>query len=494
VDQTRFQEAQKAYDTGDYRAAAKMFLSAAGRGAEGNGAAYHQAGNSLIHLRRYSDAVTVYGHALRDSIYDKRGAVFANIGAAYASLGEYAESVRAYQSALAEADYATPYKAYQGMANSLLERGSVEEAAIAFRKGALEPGNPDPGKALVNLGLCFMALGRPADAVEAYQAALGFDQYSGRGKALSNLGQAYIALGNDAEAVKAFEKSTQLHGHTLSPTAQAAYNGALSRSQPAQREVVEGWQTGELPQVIPVTAMAVGTSTSLVGTEITDASEQPVPPIAQELQTGPAPSAPVDSSAPATAGAIYDVAAEHDFEGLPPEADHAATQLGLGNDEEIADFFSVTEEQLKERDRDARREGRSHPGSRGGVGKTIVVLVVVFVLIAGLLGGAYALGFGFPTQTQTVSKLLAAHTAGDPVVGYWVAVTDKDIAKEMAKIPPLTAYNVDGVTMHATDSVVIATVTPKSGAPLHYTFTLRREGVGWKVTGVENDWRSTSGG
>jgi 4-hydroxyphenylacetate 3-monooxygenase len=33
--------------------------------------------------------------------------------------------------------------------------------------------------------------------------------------------------------------------------------------------------------------------------------------------------------------------------------------------------------------------------------------------------------------------------------------------------------------------------SPKTGAPLHYTFPLRREGVGWKVTGVENDWRST---
>jgi Tfp pilus assembly protein PilF len=481
VDQTRFQEAQKAYDAGDFRAAAKMFLGAAGRGAEGNGSAYHQAGNSLIHLRRYQDAVTVYGHALRDSIYDKRGAVFANIGAAYASLGEYAESVRAYQSALAEADYATPYKAYQGMANSLLERGSVEDAAIAFRKGALEPGNPDPGKALVNLGLCFMALGRPADAVEAYQAALGFDQYSGRGKALSNLGQAYCALGDDAEAVKAFEKATELHSYALSSTAQAAYEDALSRVRPAPREVVEGWQTGELPQVIPVAASAVVPPAP----SRTPAPATPSPAVASVAATLPA-------SAPSTA--LYDAVAEHDFEGLPPEADTAATELGLGGDKEIADFFSVTEEQLKERDRDARREGRSHGPSRGGIGRTLAVLGVILVLVVGLLGGAYALGFGFPTQEQTVSKLLAAHTVGDPVDSYWIAVTEKDIAKEMAKIPPLKSYNVDGVTMHANDSVALATVTPKSGAPLHYTFTLRREGVGWKVTGVENDWRSTGGG
>ena len=481
MDQTRFQEAQKAYDAGDFRAAAKLFLGSAGRGAEGNGAAYHMAGNALIHLRRYQDAVTVYGHALRDSIYDKRGAVYANIGAAYASMGEYADSVRAYQSALDEPDYATPYKAYQGMANSLLERGSVEEAAIAFRKGALEPGNPDPGKALVNLGLCFMALGRPADAVEAYQAALGFDQYNGRGRALSNLGQAFIALGNYAEAVKAFEKSTQLHNHTLSPTARAAYQDALARVRPDDRAAFEG-QTGEVPQVFSASAAA-------------PVSVTPVAPVVANATAGqPTASHPTVEPPVAPEPVMpYDVMAEGGLGGLPPEATEAAAALGLGDDDAIADFFTVTEEQLKERDRDARREGRSRGGKKSGIGKKLVVFGVLLVLLVGLLGGAYALGFGFPTQKQTVSGLLGAHANGDEVDEYWVAVTDKDIAKEMAKIPPLKSYNVDGVTMHSTKSEVRATVTPQSGAPLHYTFSLLREGVGWKVIGVENDFRSTGG-
>ena len=198
-----------------------------------------------------------------------------------------------------------------------------------------------------------MALGRPADAVEAYQAALGFDQYSGRGKALSNLGQAYCALGDDAEAVKAFEKATQLHGYTLSPTAQAAYEGALARSRPAPRQVVEGWQTGEVPQVIAASAATEWTP---------DFADEPV----NETEL----------AEPAQSGSPYDVAAEHDFEGLPPEADHAAAELGVGDEAAIADFFTVTEDELKERDRDARREGRSHGGKRRSVGKTIVIIAV----------------------------------------------------------------------------------------------------------------------
>jgi hypothetical protein len=38
------------------------------------------------------------------------------------------------------------------------------------------------------------------------------------------------------------------------------------------------------------------------------------------------------------------------------------------------------------------------------------------------------------------------------------------------------------------------TVQLEGGAPLQYEFTLAREGVGWKITGIENDWRSTGGG
>jgi hypothetical protein len=49
------------------------------------------------------------------------------------------------------------------------------------------------------------------------------------------------------------------------------------------------------------------------------------------------------------------------------------------------------------------------------------------------------------------------------------------------------------VALGATTSVAAITVTPKAGAALHYTITLSREGVGWKVIGIDNDWR-TSGG
>jgi len=437
VDHNRFQEAQQAYDSGDFRSAAKQFLASAGRGADGNGAAYHMAGNSLVRLRRYQDATTVYGHALRDPLYEKRGAVQANLGAAWAALGDYAQAAASYECALAEPDYAARYKAFQGLAGALLERGKIEEAAVNYRKAALDATNPDPGKALVNLGLCFMGLGRPADAVEAYKAALGFEEYKGRGRALSNLGQAYTVLGEYQDAVRAFEKATHLHAHTLSAPAMAAYETSQRAVADADRITIDGWETGQLPPV----------STQ---TDTTD-------------------------DRPALDGA------------------EAAHKLGFGDDAAVSDFFSMTEDQMLQRDRETRRQKRQESGNSGIV--RVLVLVAVAALILGaIIGGGYAMGFGWPTQRQTVSGLLTAYGQGAEVTSYWIASPGTAITDEMRAVPPLTTFTIDSVQRGARQSLALITITPKTGAPLHYRITLAREGVGWKISGIANDWSSTTGG
>ncbi|MDR3686077.1 MAG: tetratricopeptide repeat protein [Coriobacteriia bacterium] len=479
MDQTRFQEAQQAYDAGDFRTAAKGFLAAAGRGPDGNGAAYHMAGNALMRLRRHQDAVTVYGHALRDTLYDRRGAVWSNLGAAYCELGEYAEAAKAYEEAINEVDYATPYKAHQGMAGALLERGRVEEAAIAYRKAALDASNPDPGKALVNLGLCFMGLGRPADAVEAYRAALGFEEYKGRGKALANMGQAYVALGEYAEAVRSFEKATQLHNHTLSPSAQAAYDIALAQVKPAEQPV-EPVATAAAATASRVAAASMSEASA---GELTDSWSIPVHPVA----AADAPPSFVD----------FGEEFAHSSQLTQPlvpfdQIVDPTAELGMGDESAVADFFSATDEQLKARDKEARRAER-HERGPFAVWRTVGVAVVVILLVVAALVATYEMGFGWPTQAQTVGGVLSAYETGGAVDSFWVAAPSKDVAKEMAKIPPMKGYEIGPIARGATTSTVAVTVTPKTGAALHYTITLSREGVGWKVSGVDNDWSSTGG-
>ncbi len=446
MDQVRFDEGRKAYDAKDFRAAAKAFLEAAGRG-EGSGAAYHMAGNSFVRLRRYADAVTVYRYALADETYPKRSAVQCNLAAARVALGEYAEAVRDYDAALEDPEYEGQYRALQGKAGALFEMGRTEDAAMAYRQAALDSDNPDPGKALNNLGLCFMALDRPTDAVEAYRAALGFDSYTGRGKALANLGMAYHAIGCHGDAVKAFEKAIELHSHELTQAAREAYAASQDALRaPAEREVVEGWSTGEMP---PVTAESPAVPDEVAGDPFS-AARAAMPPVEQD--------------------------------GDP------------GADDDVNAFFAMTDAEMRERDRDSRRLEREQRTATRGPWALIGTVLLVIVLVTGALVGAFLTGLGYPTQKMTVSGMLEARADGRPVAGYWVAVPTSDIDKEMAKLPPLREYVIGTVERSPRTSRVSVTVTPESGAPLDYEITLAREGVGWKVTGVENDWRSTGGG
>lgn len=443
MDQTRFEEGRKAYDAKEYRAAAKAFIEAAERG-EGSGAAYHMAGNAFLRLRRYGDAVTVYRHALADEIYEKRAAVHSNLAVARVALGDYPEAVESYDAALDDPDYENQYRALQGKAGALFEMGKIEQAAMAYRQAALDSDNPDPGKALNNLGLCFMRLDRPTDAVEAYRAALGFDTYTGRGRALANLGMAYHTIGRHEDAVKAFEKAKELHAHDLSAAAREAYAASQHALRaPAEREVVDGWSTGEMP---PVIAETPGVPAEVGG----------------------------DPFASARAAMVS---------GEDDSADADA-------DDEVGAFFAMTDQEMRDRDRMQRRAGRAERGPWPLVG----TILIVTVLLAGALVGAYLVGFGYPTQQMTVSGMLEARAEGRPVAGYWVAVPTADIDQEMAKLPPMQEYEIEAVERSPRTSRVTVTVTPESGAPLSYEITLAREGVGWKVTGVENDWRSTGGG
>lgn len=484
MDFNKFQEAQAAYDAGDFRTAAKTYLASAGKGAVGNGAAYHMAGNALMRLRRHSDAVTVYGHALRDETYDKRGAVYANLGAAYVAMGELTRAVTAYEAAISEPGYPSPYKAWQGIAAAHMERGKAEEAAIAYRRAALDENNPDPGKALVNLGLCFMALGRPQDAADAYKAALGFDNYKGRGRALSNLGQAYTAMGEYGEAVKAFEKATQLHGHKLSASAQTAYDTAVAHTKPAH-ETVDGWVTGELPPV-PLDQVRQDDQGSM---------DEPQGWATGELAalTGAA-AAPEYVSAPRPVeqpvfSPVEPVAAEVPAYGDEDAAAKAAASLGFGDEAAVTEFFTRSEADMKARDREIRRAERV--GQPSPIARAAVMMGIGALVFAALITAAYFLGFGWPMQQQTVNGLFVAYQSGEPVEGYWVAVPGADVKREMAKVPPVKQFKLDSIERGRDSSQAIVTVTPQKGAPMKFVVSLSREGVGWKVTGIDYNWRST---
>jgi hypothetical protein len=303
-----------------------------------------------------------------------------------------------------------------------------------------------------------MALGRPQDAVDAYKAALGFDNYQGRGRALANLGQAYHALGAETDAVKSFEKATQLHGHVLSEAARADYEQALEATRP-EHETVEGWVTGEIPAVVPMETSPSGWDESELAT-LGDAVNE-------------------TSSAPAEPEEHY---LRH--------ADSAAAALGFGDEQAVSDFFTRSEEEMLERDREVRRSEKT---SGSSAKRRAVTAVVAAVLVIALAAAAYWAGFGWPTQRGTVNGMFVAYSQGESVEDYWVAVPDRDVEREMAKVPPIKSFSIDSVDSGHSTSTAQVTVVPKDGSEMRYTVTLTREGVGWRVTGIDYSWSSTGG-
>jgi Tfp pilus assembly protein PilF len=450
VDQGRLVHAEKAYAAGDWRGAAREYLGAVhGSAPEGTGRAYHMA---LVRLRRNSDAATVYGHALKDPGYDKRGAVLANLGAALAADAQYSEAVEAFRAALVEPGYDTPWKALQGLAGALFDMGRFEDACQTYREASWSQGNPDPGRALNNLGLCFMKLGRPEEAVEPYKTAIATESYAAKGRASANLGLAYASMGFSDEAVRAFEAARDVHGHELTGPAQAAYEAAKAACGPgpapeatqpvavtaSAAQIVEGWSTGEMPT-----------------------------PAEQDGGTTPR-----EASAPLAPGA-----------GPGAEA---------GASENV--FFTRTEDEAREVGREAERVERRERHSGRGLVVRIGVAVAVSLLVVGGLAAAWFLGVGYPTQGITVSGMLDGYRSGADVRSFWVAVPVADVKQEMRKLPArFESYVIGDVKSTSLASTARVTIVLQQDASLRYDISLVREGVGWKVNGISNAWTSTDG-
>lgn len=432
MDHARYEEAQRAYEAREWRAAAEAFLSAAGGpGGPGNGECYHLAGNALMKLRKYQHAVTVYQHALRDPDYPRTTIVLANLATAQAALGEYADAVATYGAALADEGYAKRYRLLQGRAGALHSMGRYAEAAGDYHAGGSDPANPDPGRALNNLGLSLTAAGRPAEAIDAFKAAIACATYDGKGKALANLGLAYASLGRHSEAVAAFEASTEGFGHALSEPAREAFEAATAAAGAGQaRETVEGRRTGEMP----VAAMPTSADAE-------EAVEIPV----------------------------------------------------IADQEAVSEFFNRTDEEMRSLDREMRRKERAERRSAADPWARAAAVALLVVMIVGGSAAFFFAGYGYPTQRQTVAGMLDSYKAGRSVADFWVAAPAADVTKEMATIPPkFSEASIDRVDRSAFGSKVEITVKLEKGAPLRYRVSLSREGVGWKIVGIDNDWGTGS--
>jgi tetratricopeptide (TPR) repeat protein len=445
VDQERFAQGKRNYRSGDYAQAAQDFLESAEPGiARGNGSAFHQAGNAFMQLGRYKDALTMYQNALRDDTYDNVSSVYSNIGHVYSKEGNHAASAESYELAASYPECEKPYKCHLRAAQSHMKLKNIDKAALAYKKAALDVNNPDRSKALFNLALCFLELKQPLSAVESLKVALDFPDCRNRGKLFSSLGIAYSMLDSDDEAIEAFEHAIANLGEDgLTPVAAAAYAHVKAR-----RSV---WASAQ-----PIIEESIAS-------DVEDADPMSLTGEIQSIDTSHVDDSQVDVLA------------------------------AMGTDEEVAQFFAMSEEELLEQGKLLAKVERKN----GLWWKVLVgVIVGILALAAIAVGVAYYLGLGYPFAQDVVRESLRAYSVettattadasvtADAIAPYWTVSGQEAFAQMETEVPRDALYGIKQGVGKMSQSTVEVEARGSSEEVTILQFNLVRDGLGWKIKSV----------
>lgn len=429
MDDARFQEAQQEFVAKDYRAAAEGFLAAAG-GSGGPG---------------NGEAYHLAGNALM-------------------KLRKYQHAATVYEHALRDPDYTKRTSVLCNLGTAKAAVGEYAEAVTAFDEAGKDLAYTRHHLVLRGRAGALYKMGRFDESAEDYRAATADPANADPGKAYNNLGLALAASGRLPEAVEAYKGA--LAAESYQSKGKAAVNlgltySALGLHAEAVRELemaVDGYGHTLSDPALD----ALERSRAAIG-------EAPRRETIEGWRTGELPPVPAPG-------------------GAAPDADP------LAPGEEDSRFFTITDTEMKEIDRANRRREREDRRADHNPWARAAGVAVVVVLVVAACAGVFFAGFGWPTQRATVGGMLDAYHGGRAVTDFWVAAPPADVGKEMVTIPPtFKDFSIDGIDRSAFVSKVRITVTLDKGAPLHYRISLSREGVGWKVVGIDNDWGSTAG-
>lgn len=384
-------------------------------------------------------------------------------GNALMRLGRLADACVVYERALADDSYQGVAAVARNLGTAKMSLGKPEAAASAFRQ-ALEASAPgDRHKALQGLAGALFDLGEIEEAAELYRQAALEASNPDPGRALNNLGLCYMALGRPEDAVQAYKAALELPDYAGRGRAAANLGMAYAALGMHERAVASFEEARDVfgHSLLPATESAYQASKAAV-------KEAGQEGLVADIASETAPPRPV----------------------MPP-----VFEEGESEGEEEAPFFTMTDEEMKVADREMRRQERLKRREQKPWWVTALTWGAIAVVIAGLLVGAYLMGYGYPTQEMTVNGVLGAYSAGEDVTSYWVAVPASDVDKAMSALPPSwESYTIKDVQRSARSSTVDVSVVHEQGGEITYRFSLSREGVGWKINGVVTAFDSMEGG
>ena len=430
-----YSQAELSYKQGDYVEALKSYYAAlkddSADAAPGEiGLLYYRIGNCLLKMYTFNEAAISYQKALEDEGFKARSAAFVNLGKAHLGLGKYEEAVQSFNTALLDTSYAKPYQAQMGLGNAYTKLGMIIDAGNAYRNAALDERNPNPPKALMSLGSCFMALGRPEDAVESYNAVFEFDpsQLVAQ-KTYESLGQAFSAAGHYSEALDAFSRALEPGDFTLSDAAQADYSKAL--------------------QYLYENKMLPGENLSGLDEDARGYTSPSLEPV-------------MDADGTEVYGA-----------GNVPSAN------GTG-------FFDVPESELVQLSK--RQIKRQRKLRHTGL-KIALAIIIILILIVAAAVVAFVQGYGWPTQEAIIEETFAAHAEGRDTLQYWVEATEEEehmIERIMYIVAPTSAVDIVYLERGMSTSEALVAAHLQEGGIVHYRISLERDGIGWKISNIED--------
>jgi len=386
------------------------------------------------------------------------GYAYHRAGNALLKLKRLEDAADAYERALEDGGYAdrATVACNLGTVRSALKE--YDSAAEAFRSALETPGYGSRYRALQGLAGACLEAERLEDAVEAYREAVLDPVNPEPGTALNNLGLCYMKLGRPGDAVEAYRAATDLAGYAGRGRAAANLGMAYAALGMHERAVKSFDRArGEFGHEFSP-ALAAAYRASLLNVAEGD----------------PADDLPPDVTGPMRSQVMM----------LADEPEDDDTQ-----------FFTITEAEIREAARSARKEERTKQRTARPLWVSIVTAIAVVVIVVGGFVAAYLYGLGYPTQQVTVEGLVDAHVAGEEVTGYWVAVPATDVDKAMAVLPAkVKSFDIAGVRRSARTSSVRVDVTLAEGGVVTYDVALAREGVGWKVNGIANSFSSLDDG